>query len=213
MNEKPKLLILTDSVSLPRKTEKGYVKWEDTYAYQLRQKYIEYEIILVAIGAATIKVLRDQINYYKVLNPEIVILQCGIVDATPRAYGRIEMELIKKLKLFRLTKSTVSFLRKHRGHNYTSKNKFTKIIKEIKKSLNPNHFIGLGILPSCEAYEKKAPGITRNINSYNTILKENSNYVNLSEIPRVGVLNDYHHINELGHDYIFTKLIEKLDNV
>ena len=96
MNGKPKILFLTDSVSLPRRTEKGPVTWEDTYIYRLEQAYSEYVVISVAIGGATIKDLREQINYYAILQPSIVILQCGIVDSTPRAFGKIEMELIKK---------------------------------------------------------------------------------------------------------------------
>lgn len=203
---KKKILILTDSVSLPRRIDDSFVKWEETYVYKLKEFYVNYEIIYVAIGGATIKDFRRQVNYYKVIEPEIVILQCGIVDATPRAYGKIEMELIKKIKFYRFTKPTVDFLRKFRAHNYNSPKKFEEILNEIKIGLNPNIFFSLGIIPSSEAYEKKAPGITENINNYNSILKRNTEFVNLSNIPKEGISSDHHHINRKGHRFIYSEL-------
>ena len=211
MIAKPKMLILTDSVSLPRKTDKGSVVWEDTYVYRLKNIYPQYEIIPVLIGAATIKDIRNQVNYYAILNPEIVIIQCGIVDCTPRAFGRIEMELIKKLRLFRLTKPFVKFLRKYRAHKYVSLKKFEQSLLALKTYLNPDIFFALSILPSCEDYEKKAPGITKSIEEYNSILKKHTTYVDLSKIPRNAILKDHHHINEQGHDFIFKSILEKKD--
>lgn len=211
MVSRPKLLIMTDSVSLPRKTETGIVMWENTYINRLKKTILNYEIISIAIGGATIKDLRNQVNYYKILNPEVVILQCGIVDATPRAFGKIEMELIKKMKLFRFTKPLVGFLRKYRAHNYTTQKKFKFFLVELKSELNPKYFISLGILPSNDMYEKKVSGITKNILKYNEILENNSIYIDMSIIPKDGILDDHHHINEEGHRFIYKELKNKLN--
>lgn len=207
---KQKIIILTDSVALPRKHNKGLVLWEQTYIYRLKELLQDYEIINLSIGGGSIKDIRNQINYYKVLNPKCVILHCGIVDAAPRAFGRIEMEVIKKMKLFRLTKPFVSFLRKYRSHHYSNPNEFKKLLLEIKKEFNAPNFLAIGIVPSCEAYENQLPNVTNSIDTYNRILSENSLFISMEDMPQEGILEDHHHINELGQDFIFKKLVEKL---
>lgn len=207
---KDKIIILTDSVALPRKHSKGLVLWEQTYVYRLKQLLQDYEIINLSIGGGSIKDIRSQINYYKVLDPTCVILHCGIVDAAPRAFGRIEMEVIKKMRLFRLTKPFVSFLRKYRSHHYANPTEFKKLLLEIKKEFNAPNFLAIGIVPSCVAYEKQLPNVTHSIDTYNRILSENSFFISMEDMPREGILEDHHHINELGQDFIFKKFVEHL---
>jgi hypothetical protein len=208
---KPKILILSDSVALPRKIARGSVAWEETYIYALRENFLSYEVINVSIGGATIRDLRNQANYYKILQPDIVVLQCGIVDASPRAFGRIDLELIKKAHLFRFTKPFVSFLRKKRSHHYTSLKDFDRCLSELRAELNAPKFISLGIIPASTEYEKKMPGITKSIERYNQILKNNSLYLSTENIPRSGICEDHHHVNGLGQEYLFNLLKAELD--
>jgi len=205
-----KIVVLTDSVALPRKHPKGVVAWEQTYIYRLKQVLKDYEIINLSIGGGSIRDIRNQINYYKVLNPRFVILHCGIVDAAPRAFGRIEMDVIKKMKLFRFTKPMVSFLRRYRSHHYVNAIEFRKLLLEIKMEFDAPNFLTIGIVPSCEEYEKLLPNVTKSINFYNNILETQSDYIPLDEMPRQGVLEDHHHINEIGHDFILKKIVEHL---
>ena len=209
--DKPKIVILSDSVALPRNTSNGSVQWEDTYIHKLRIGYHQYEVINISIGGASIKDLRNQVNYYKILKPEIVVLHCGIVDAAPRAFGRIEIELIKKMKLFRFTKPFVSFLRKYRAHHYASLRKFEKTLNEIKKEFAAQRFIGVGIVPSQPGYEKRLPGITDFIANYNEVLRSNTEYVSLEQMPLNGVLEDYHHINKIGQAFIYEQVTRILN--
>ena len=211
MNQKPIFLIVTDSVALPRKFGSGVINWQESYIAKIKIHYSDFEVINVSIGGASIKDLRNQVNYYKILNPQVVLLQCGIVDASPRAFGRIEMEIIKKLKLFRLTKPFVSFLRKFRAHHYASPKEFEQKLIELKQALNAKRFLSLGIIPSCSSYESILPGVTKSIHKYNSILiKYADDYISLDEIPRDGVLNDHHHINAIGHQFIFEQLQKRL---
>ncbi len=208
--EKPIFLIITDSVALPRKYNAGTVVWSETYIAKIKSAYTNFEVINVSIGGASIKDLRNQLNYYKNLKPEIVLLQCGIVDAAPRAFGRIEMDLIKKLRLFRLTKPFVTFLRKYRAHHYASVREFESLLLTLINELSAKQFFALAILPSCEEYEQLLPGITKSITAYDTILKKHTHFIDLSKIPREGILNDYHHLNAIGHQYIYEELQKKL---
>jgi hypothetical protein len=208
--QKPVFLIFTDSVALPRKHKLGKVFWNETYISKIKESYPNFEVINISIGGASIKDLRNQVNYYKALAPQVVILQCGIVDAAPRAFGRIEMDIIKKLRLFRITKPFVSFLRKNRSHHYTSLKDFENKLVELKTILNPKRFLALGILPSCDGYEKALPGVTKTITNYNAILIKHAEFISLDQIPREGILEDFHHINAIGHTYIYEQLKERL---
>ena len=207
MNSKPIFLIFTDSVALPRKYDNGKILWQETYIAKIKAQYTNYEIINISIGGASIKDLRNQINYYMVLEPEIVLLQCGIVDAAPRAFGRLELEIITKMRLLRFTKPFVSFLRKYRAHHYASPKEFEQKLIEFKNGLNPKRLIALSILPSCQEYEVQLPGITKYGAIYNAILKKHADsFVVLDEIPREGILSDYHHVNAIGQQFIFEQL-------
>lgn len=210
MNPKPKILVLSASSSLPRKTENRLIKWESIYINQLREAYPEFEIVYVTIGAATMKVMKNQTKYFKVLQPEIVIMIIGASDSAPRGFGKLEIEIIKKLRLFRLTKPFVNFLRKHRAHKYVSPKEYEKLLLEIRDDLNPKIFASIGIIPATDEYEKLAPGISKSIELYNSILKKNTHFVDVSGIPREGILKDHCHINEIGHDYIFSVLNPKM---
>ena len=89
-----RVLFLTDSLSLPRAYPGGQVKWEDIYVNLLRREMPDLEVIHVGIGAATITELLRLQNYYALVEPDIVVLHCGIVDCTPRALGEIELQEI-----------------------------------------------------------------------------------------------------------------------
>lgn len=208
---KKKILILTDSVALPRKYSEGLVQYEDTYIFKLKELLINYEIINLSIGGGSIKDIIKQINYYKNLSPICVILHCGIVDAAPRGFGRIELEVLKKLRLLRLTKQLVPFLRKYRSHHYTSLMQFEKYLFDIKKEFKNSIFISIGILPSSFEYEKILPGVSKSILLYNQVLIRNTEFISVSEIPNDCILDDFHHVNSLGQLFFFKKLIKKLE--
>lgn len=67
----------------------------------------------------------------------------------------------------------------------------------------------IAIVPALSAYEKELPRISQNIQNYNHILQKNSsNYISLDELPNDGIMSDYHHINKIGHKFIFNKIKE-----
>lgn len=211
---KPKIVILSDSLALPRKIGEDLVPWEDTYPFNLKEHLASFEIINVSLGGASIKDLRKQVNYYKILKPDILILQCGIVDAAPRAFGRIEIELIKKLHLFRLTKHFYRPLVRYRAHHYANLKTFTKLLKEIKSEISAKHFFVLGILPPNPSYEKQLPGVSVSIERYNEALKKAADcYIDSESIPKSGIAPDHHHLNGIGHDFFFRKIQEKIQEL
>lgn len=200
------VLFLTDSLSLPRKYKNDIVLWEDTYINQLRSIFPEINFIQLGFGGATITELHGQLNYYTVLSPDIVFLHCGIVDCAPRALGKIELELVKKFKLFRIIRPFLKLFRKYRGVTYTNANIFELRLRSIKNRFDKAKFYTIGILPGSVEYEQMVPGITKNIEKYNNILNIDENFIDNSIFPREGIALDHHHLNKLGH----TELAERL---
>jgi len=202
-----KVLLLTDSLSLPRRYENGTVLWEDIYYNKLRKHFPDIEFILVAMGGATITQLFLSLNYYKETKPDLIILQSGIVDCAPRALSQLEQQIVIKLRMFRLVHPFTKFFRKSRNLTYTKPRVFEETLLKIKNSFPDKPFVSIGILPGCEAYDKKVPGVSRKIEEYNAILRKHATFIDNRDFPRDGIINDFHHLNEKGHDEIYKKLV------
>ncbi len=212
-----KILILTDSLSLPRVVGKDEVLYEQTYPYLLKQNRPEDEIIAVGIGGGTVYDINRQVDYYKVFRPDVVFIQVGIVDAAPRAFTRIELQVLQKLRLIGIFMKFKNQIRTLRNKHYTERSMFEKYIKGIQQKivkLNPNAQIYfIGILPTSEDYEKILPGITQNVNQYNEVLKANGTYIETTDIDtEIDILDDHHHLSSSGHQKIANKVSEVLKN-
>ncbi len=208
-----KLLVLGDSLSLPR-LQPEMCAYEDTWPVLLKQ---HFEVHQVSLGGGTIGDVLRQVEYHKVFAPEVVVIQCGIVDCAPRALSEFELEFIKKLWgirsiLLPLIKKYSRQLRALRNTTYTSPQKFKNSIVEIK-SLFPNAtFWVIGILPSCEEYEKRVPGISARIGEFNELLKSagDRNYISVDDISREAVMSDFIHLNPSGQRFVFEKIMTLL---
>ncbi|MBS1495143.1 MAG: SGNH/GDSL hydrolase family protein [Bacteroidetes bacterium] len=207
-----RVLFLTDSLSLPRKYKTGVAKWEDTYVNLLKKARPDIEFIHVGLGGGTITQIFLLLNYYKLTNPDLVILHSGIVDCAPRALSQLELQLVIKLRIFRLVNPFTNFFRKHRNISYTNPKEFEETVVKIKNVFPDVPFVTIGILPGCDEYEKTVPGITKRINTYNEILRRNSTYISNEDFPRDGIIEDHHHLNEKGHKVIFDKILNLLSS-
>jgi hypothetical protein len=204
-----RVLILSDSLGLPREINNELVSFEDTYVYLLRKKYPKADIVHLGIGGATMADIYKQSLYYPVMNPDYVFIQCGIVDCAPRAFTRFESKVIRELRLKKLFNLLVKFLRRYRKHTYTTKRKFKKYIHLTNNNfkVKTDRIFYIGILPGSEDYEKLLPNIKKQIKAYNNILKlEGVNYIGNEDFPREGILLDHHHLNVKGNEIIFNKI-------
>ena len=157
-----KILVLTDSLSLARQHGDEIISYEGTYPYLLKNQFPNIDFVFTCIGGATIKKLYSQLCYYKYFKPDLVILQCGIVDCAPRVFSPFERKVINKLGLVSFLKKTIYFFRKYRNYKYTSLKNFNKYISKIKTLLEPNtNIYSIGILPPFNLYEVKVPGIKK----------------------------------------------------
>lgn len=209
-----RIVILSDSLALPR-TSPEVTKVEDTYPYLLRHNY---EVFQFSKGGGVIHELREQAHYYCQYEPDYVILQSGIVDCAPRAYTFKEekvFELFRPIRAFRriLSKTiTTRKLRRIRRKAWTKIGDYKNECRLIVAQFPNAKCFALSILPACEEYEKIVPGITKNINAYNDVLKEvfGSRFIDLSEIPADGVMSDYHHLNKKGQMFVQERIEKAL---
>ena len=205
-----RILILSDSLSLPREKPEA-CSFEDTWPEQIRQT--GNIIHQVSIGGATSSDIYRQCSYHASFNPDVVIVQVGIVDCSPRFLSKTEQQILRKIPVFGKKLIQVmnkKWIRKIRRLTYTSIELFAKNIHSIIQYFKNSQFIVIGIVPPDSRYEDQMPGITRNIFLYNEVLeKAKASFISLQNMPQKGVMIDHHHLNNLGHKYIAGE-IEKI---
>lgn len=212
---KPKLLIFTDSLGLPREKPE-IVEYNQTWVNLLKANF---EILVFSFGGGTVDQMYSQIAYLKMFNPDFVIVQSGIVDCAPRALKQYELEIIKRSRLLSKifgNKRVVSFLRKKRKVSYTSKIEFLKYLKQFKNVFGEKLF-WIGIMPASDDYEKTLPGIKNKVKEYNEILKNNlgNNFIDTSDFDDSFLMIDNIHLNIFGNMKLSKKitLIIKQDSL
>lgn len=209
MVKKIKVLIITDSLGFPRSAPE-LLLYEETYIALLRNKFTEYDIIHQGRGGATIKELFNHSSYYhETLNPDIVIIQSGIVDCAPRALTLTEQHVISRLPflseiLISFVKKNSNFLRKFRNIKYTPVEVYQEYIRKFNLLFHNTYWIG--ILPASDDYEKQLHNIRESIFKYNDVLhKENAinKYLSLVNYTEYDIMSDFHHLNKSGHTKLF----------
>lgn len=205
-----KILILADSLSLPR-LHPEICEYEDTWPYLLKK---DFQVHQVSIGGATISDLVRQMEYHKMVNPDFIIIQCGIVDCAPRALSLFELELVKRIWglrsiLLPFIKQNNKWMRKVRNITNTKPFLFKKELKKLL-SLNPKtKVLGLGILPANSEYEQIVPGVSARVREYNSILSAVliKNFISLDQLDRSGIMTDHIHLNKAGQLAVFNRLV------
>ncbi len=209
-----RVIILTDSLGFPREIPES-VEYQETYTYLLKEEFPEIEFIQASYGGATIENLYLQSEYLVYFKPDLVILQCGIVDCAPRALTKFEIEFIKRLPIIsgvvsKYFKNRSAKLRKRRKISYTTKENYRKFTEKMRSIYGESRVFALGIVPAKTDYEANVYGITKSIENYNELLKDvfGSFFIDTSEVVDKGVMTDYHHLNKEGHQLIYLKLKE-----
>lgn len=215
MNKK-KVLIITDSLGLPR-SEPERVEDNEVWPHMLANS-LDHEVYIFSRGglssADIIQELSRNLGSY---TPDILILQCGIVDCAPRALTRKELKIVSVLPILgklinRLIKKYRRVIVTSRKISYTNKNDFGLNIEIIKEAFKNSEIYFVSILPAMNEYEDRNPGIIENIISYNKILENKGdvifpyNDLDLSIIT----MSDFHHLNSNGQKTIFNAVFNKV---
>jgi hypothetical protein len=210
---KIKILIIGDSLSLPRKKPE-ITTLDQTWPYLLKSN-AQFEIIQISIGGGTLQNLYEQSFYYVETEPDIVIIQSGIVDCAPHALGRLEREIIGNFRVLNFLFHhffPTNFMRKYRKITFTRKKDFMKLAKELINRFTKSKIIWIGIVPACSGYEKKVPGISNNIEIFNKIITAEIEtghglFLSTDNIPSDGIMSDYHHLTTIGHKWLYERIL------
>lgn len=227
-----KIIIIGDSLALPNHK----VTYEDTWVKKLKNKFQNYDFIYYLKRGITTNVLTtlgvgkdgtkdkypfgsDCLEYY---NPNLVIVQLGIVDCAPRLFNpsSLESKIIRRLPAL-IRKIYINLIKKIRrpksSLSYVSSKKFTFNISNYLERCKKNavdKIILIGIpLPDSRMIESNRD-IVKNVKKYNSILEDIAKtYNNVSIIYPLDTTSydfeityDGYHPNEKGHDMIFNQL-------
>ncbi|WP_144281543.1 SGNH/GDSL hydrolase family protein [Chryseobacterium echinoideorum] len=203
-----KILIFSDSLPLAREFPETTL-FHETWPELLKKE--GYLIHQVSIGAATSTDILTQVSYHKTFQPDLIIIQVGIVDCAPRFATKFEMEILRKIPKMIGAKIIKNInnpkWRAKRNISYVNIYQFRNNLKHISQSFPNTQLVFLTILPANDEYEKLLPGVKRKIELYNDAIK-NYNHIDLSKVPLEAIMSDHFHINPKGHLFIYNKIKE-----
>lgn len=222
-----RILILGDSLVFPRSRNK--IKYEDTWSRILASN--GHEIFLRAKGGSNIihveKELDDLMSYFynssEDSSPEfdLIILQAGIVDLSPRLFSPFFKNLFSKIPFFSkyiffLTRKKVLY--KYFGHRSVSEKRFKATLVRLKEKfslLSKRHLI-IEVARPAHYLTQNVGDFSDVVDRYNFIYRDvfKDNFlevyknINISEV----LLMDGHHLNHYGHKLIAQSVLNKLEN-
>lgn len=231
MNKKKRVLIIGDSLAMPRPG----VSYEDTWVYKLIEALPEFEFIDKTRRASTSERLvtegggdsnpkgADLLEHYM---PDVVVMHLGIVDCAPRYFkkGGFENIILNRIVPKSLRTSYVEYVKKNRVRDprkadvvpsqfYANCQNYFQRAKSLDVKV-----LAIMIAPVTNVFVDKSPYINQSIEDYNDIYRdlrkdfENvdvvypfNNGINLEDITIDG-----YHVNLKGHDIIFQKLMNHI---
>ncbi|MBQ4861993.1 hypothetical protein J8L98_09855 [Pseudoalteromonas sp. MMG013] len=226
MNKKTKVLILTDSLGLPRcapeETEDNDV-WvykltdalSSSYSFRmLRQRSLDSSRLIENIDSS-LKAYKDV---------DFVILQVGIVDCYPRTISKENLRWINKTPkwvqnfIYKKVKSNANYYIERHDNRFVKPDEYLRNIEKLKSTFPDSKFLVIPIGPACESYAKSNSKIKSSIEEYNLILEKSFQTGYLSNIFEDVELTDMyisdgHHLSEQGHNRVFNSLHQHFKNL
>lgn len=156
----------------------------------------------------TIKDSYKLIDKIKLINPDYIILNIGIVDCCTRPYPKWMNDIIINTPIYKYIKKIFPCLVKIRGYKTRIQEReflyyFIQLMSEFPD------MIVLGITKTNKKHNKLLPGTRDNIIRYNKILKRSKAFIDLYDLD----CPDGFHYTESSHKLIYKKIQdEKITN-
>lgn len=224
MKKRERILIITDSISMPRKE----VKYEETWIYHFKEKFRDFDVIdRPARGSTSMRLVQEGGGGFDLLElyrPDRVIIQMGLAETAPRLFKKngFEHKFINTYLPAKLRNDYVKRVKKKRGRNP----EFTDVPPEQFRSNLFNfaercramnvRLAVFKLLRPTDIFIKKSPFIKQNIDRSNMIIEElNTCFENVTLIDPIRAELDINtlcldelHVNPEGH-ILFFKAVEK----
>mgnify|MGYP001249726437 FL=1 len=214
-----KVLIITDSISMPRPG----VSYEETWIYLLKKKYRNLDIIdRPARGSTSRRLVTEGgggVDLLETYMPGTVIMQIGLTECAPRLFRKkgVEFFFMNKILTPQLRTRYINHVKKTRQRKPELSDvspdefriNFRKFFLRCQKT--GTKVIVIKILKATNLYLSKSPGIQQSLDLYNDIYDELagefSDIVVISpvkdsmDVDRLCI--DELHINKEGHRIYF----------
>lgn len=206
------ILFITDSLGCPRPE----IQVSDTWIDCILSKWSCEDIRCYTYCMYGLSAMDINSNYPKYINPDLIIMQVGIVDASRRCLSRGELRVIQCIPIVRriIRKICNEFhyaITRIRDVHYCSINKYEQIIRKIKDETGAE-IVFIAIAPAGNGLVNKVYNIQYDIERYNSAVKAIPDIRFLN--PYDGNVEDYilsdgHHLNLRGEEMVF-KAIDKV---
>jgi len=221
-----KLLIITDSVSMPRPG----IPYESTWIYKLKKEFPNLDIIdKAARGSTSMRLVTEGgggVDLLETYMPDIVILQIGITECAPRLFKKhgVEYFFMNKILTQKLRQKYIDYIKLYRVRKAELADVppviFKKNLQNYCKRANDygTKVLIIKILKATDLYIKKSPNIQQSIDLYNSIIDSvAAEFVNVTTLsPLQGHHNidelciDELHINKAGHELYFLAISNRI---
>jgi acyl-CoA thioesterase I len=235
-----RIVVLGDSMPMPRVEGIDCVWWEQTWPYLLQEHLISHgfndEVINCSSRSRTVDSLcGEDFNEHIIFKrPDVLILELGVVDCAPRIFSKKEKKILNSYPIpGRLRDWIIKWRTAHRKEIirrnplkkiYTPPNRFVKYLYDFSGKLslvkNEARLIVLPIIADYASMEIKSPGYTKNAIMYNKILHDWSHNIGATFIDEITFLHrngeesifgsDGYHLNITGHSIIAESIFNLL---
>lgn len=222
------VLFITDSLGYPRVEPSG-ASAADVWTYRVRdifskednQRFVFY--FDMKTGRDSSSLTFDVEHHIKSYQPNVIVLQIGIVDCYPRALTKLEHQVLPRIPI--LNKLSKKFVKKYyssivklRDIAYVKESDFYNNLEKLKAQFIDVEWLVLPIAPANEAYSNKNPLIKNRVESYNMILNKVFGKSMLTSIYDSAnldklYLSDNHHLSSYGHELLSSQVSSKLSSI
>ncbi len=233
-----KIVILADSLSLPRPEHLGDISYEETYPYlldvSLRNLLGKNAPVVIEKGkrSRTITdVATEWQEYVSWRKSEIVIVQVGITDCAPRVFLPKQRAFVGRIRVRAIREMLLKFVHKYRrqiisaspNKVYTPLQQYRDTVAklvELARQDGVKALIFVKIVFPPDFVESRSPGLQENVRLYNNVLDQiksrpGVHVVELNELiqnqedSESHILDDGEHLSVQGNQ-LLAKHLEKL---
>lgn len=187
MGRRLRIVVLGDSLAMPRNEGGDQLRWEHTWPYLLQTRLVNAEVINCSSRAkSSVKLCQgsDVDEHMFLKQPDVAIVQVGIVDCAPRLFSLREKQILAKLPQA-VRDRAIAFMSARRAA-ITSRAPLAKVevkpetfvaslrrfVRESRTKCPTASFVFVPIVADVSVMEKKSPGISGNLALYNSLLTE-----------------------------------------
>tara|TARA_X000001036_G_C20568816_1_gene761748 strand:- start:67 stop:765 length:699 start_codon:yes stop_codon:yes gene_type:complete len=220
-----KVLFLGDSLGLPRpdRSTIDIETWPQIVSEKLHHKKIKFFFQFTGAAHSGTMIRMRNGGYLAGYDPDILILQIGIVDCANRALREGTREFISRIPIIRrIVRRIIGTFHRHilsiRNITYVSRKKFRSNLMELRSLFHGVRFVVIPIAPASDDYCKLMPRIRKNIEDYNEILEDVFpdsflNEVYLGSRPEDLMSDDFHHLSKFGHKIVSECVAKRISDI